>query len=172
MVTLFVPIYLFHLIQIPLKLYLHHLQELPAGGAPDYYPRFWTYFLAGALAFLYRDRIRFHLKGALVSAVAILTTAVIGRGLDTVMPFAFTYILLALAFSPRIRLQHWAKYGDFSYGLYLYGWPVQQSLIFLRTSWVNPALLFAMAVPATLVFAAGSWYVIERPFLRFKSSRS
>ena len=169
LVALFVPIYVFNLIQLPWKLYIYNWQELPVGGAPDYYPRFWTYYLAGALAFLYRDRIRFNLLGVVVSVAAILVTAAMGRGLDAVMPFAFTYILLSLAFFQRIRLQHWAKYGDVSYGLYLYGWPVQQSLIFLCKSWINPALLFAMALPSGLVFAVASWYLVERHFLRFKS---
>src|SRR5579862_1786892 len=82
---LFVPIYLFHLIQLPLKLYIYNWQELAVGGAPDQYPRLWTYFLAGAVAFLYRDRIRFHLQGVLVSAVAILIAAAVGWGFDEVM---------------------------------------------------------------------------------------
>ena len=121
LVALFVPIYVFQIIQLPLKLYVYNWQELPVGGAPDLYPHLWTYFLAGAVAFLHRDRIGFHLKGVLLSAAAIFTTGAIGRGLDVVMPFAMTYILLSFAFSWRVRLQRWAKYGDFSYGLYLYG---------------------------------------------------
>jgi peptidoglycan/LPS O-acetylase OafA/YrhL len=170
--ALFVPVYLFQVLQFPLRLWIYNWQELPLGGAPDYYPRFWTYFLIGALAFLYRERIRLDIRVALGGAACLVAAGVSGHGLDAVMPFALAYILLSLAFAERLRLQHWARRGDFSYGLYLYGWPVQQSLIMLCKPWITTWLLFAMAVPCSLAFAVCSWYAVERPFLRLKSKRS
>lgn len=166
--TLFVLIYIFYLLQMPFKLWIYNWRELPIGGAPDYYPRFWTYFFVGVLAFLYRDVIRYRRWAVLLCAAVILFTALIGRGLDVVLPFALAYVLFSAGFSQRLQLQHWGRKGDFSYGLYLYGWPVQQSVISLCKPWLNPWFLFAMAFPAALIFAVGSWHLLERPFLRLK----
>ncbi len=74
------------------------------GGAPDYYPRFWTYFLIGTLWYLYREQIRFDLRIALACAVAVGAIGATGHGLDALLPFALPYIFFSLAFSRRLRL--------------------------------------------------------------------
>jgi peptidoglycan/LPS O-acetylase OafA/YrhL len=169
--ALFLPIWLFDILQMPLKLWLYNWQELPVGGVPDNYPRFFTCFLAGTLAFLYRDRISFRPLIALLLLAATLALARAGHGLDAILPVSLTYLLLFVAFSPSIPLQRWARYGDFSYGLYLYGWPVQQSLILFCHSWLTPGILFLLSFPTTLLFAIISWHVVERPMLRLKRAR-
>ncbi len=62
------------------------------------------------------------------------------------------------------------RYGDFSYGLYIYGFPVQQAVVALGgTEWgFLPALLLGLVI--TLVLAALSWHVIEKPALSLKPS--
>lgn len=58
---------------------------------------------------------------------------------------------------------------DLSYGLYLYGFPVQQLLMYMWPE-LGPQRQFALALPATLALAAASWFLVERPALRLKSS--
>lgn len=60
--------------------------------------------------------------------------------------------------------------GDFSHGLFLYGYPVQQMIVAIHPV-VSPQLLAALAIPATLVFAMASWRWLEQPLLRLKQSR-
>jgi len=59
---------------------------------------------------------------------------------------------------------------DISYGVYLYGWPVQKLLI-----WYFPGLtsVAIFILSATLCAAAGycSWRIVEEPFLRIKPRR-
>ena len=62
--------------------------------------------------------------------------------------------------------------SDLSYGAYLYGWPVQQTLVagFLAAGWkLSPLVLFVLALAGTLLLAWASWVVIERPALRLKN---
>ena len=61
--------------------------------------------------------------------------------------------------------------GDYSYGLFLYGFPLQQGLAALYPS-LSPDQLTALALPAALLFAIASWHVIERRALSFKSWRA
>jgi peptidoglycan/LPS O-acetylase OafA/YrhL len=56
---------------------------------------------------------------------------------------------------------------DLSYGLYLYGFPVQQ---WVASQWRDASAWqnFALALPLTALLAAASWVCIERPALRLK----
>src|SRR5262249_2099963 len=152
----------------PAGITLYNWKEFPIGGAPDVYPRFLSYFLVGTIAFLYRERITYRPRIAVPFVVATLIIARLGHGIDVILPFSLCYLVLFVAFFPRIPLQNWAKYGDFSYGLYLCGWPVQQSVILICHAWITPWLVFVLSLPFALLFAIGSWYLIERRFLRLK----
>jgi peptidoglycan/LPS O-acetylase OafA/YrhL len=59
---------------------------------------------------------------------------------------------------------------DVSYGLYLYGFPVQQILVQLAGGEMRPVPLFAASLALTLVPATLSWFLVERPMLRLKGS--
>ena len=82
------------------------------------------------------------------------------------MPPVLAYIIFFFAFSPELHWRHAARFGDFSYGTYLYGFPVQQML----RSTFGPHIVFAgyMALSLGCSLAAGiaSWLLVERWFLR------
>ncbi|MBS0656736.1 MAG: acyltransferase [Verrucomicrobia bacterium] len=62
----------------------------------------------------------------------------------------------------------WLK-GDYSYGLYIYGWPVQQVLLHFGLHSSTGCLgFFALSLGTTLLFAALSWHLLERPALARK----
>ncbi|QZO01501.1 acyltransferase family protein [Chenggangzhangella methanolivorans] len=60
------------------------------------------------------------------------------------------------------------KGRDYSYGVYLYGYPLQQALIQLFPGVWSVATFFAASVAASLAMAAFSWNVIEKPILRLR----
>lgn len=60
--------------------------------------------------------------------------------------------------------------ADYSYGLYIYAFPVQQTLIHLYPDW-SLWLSISVCLVITMIFAALSWHVIEKPILRFKPKR-
>jgi peptidoglycan/LPS O-acetylase OafA/YrhL len=136
---------------------------------PSELPRFFAFFFAGACFYLYRDRIvRSRLLTALCIALLALT-AWWGWGLSLLLPLAGTYLLFYIAYHPRIRFYRFAKTGDYSYGLYLYGWPVQQLVLYFFAPYLNAHRLFLLAFPLTLAAAYFSWHVVEKRFLKMKS---
>ncbi|GAB3711805.1 acyltransferase family protein [Flavobacterium koreense] len=58
------------------------------------------------------------------------------------------------------------KIGDISYGIYIYGFPVQQTLMHYYK--FSPTILTLLSIPITVVFAFASWHLIEKKALSFK----
>ncbi|MEO8066852.1 MAG: acyltransferase [Flavobacteriales bacterium] len=72
-------------------------------------------------------------------------------------------LVLALAHLKGIpSFPSWGR-GDISYGTYLYGYPVQQSIVLMAPT--SPAMLLALSVPIACAFGLASWHFIERRFL-------
>jgi peptidoglycan/LPS O-acetylase OafA/YrhL len=80
----------------------------------------------------------------------------------------FSYGTLVLAFRTPASLRRLAAPGDVSYGVYVYAFPVQQSLSALWGSALSPGAMFALAAPITYALALLSWRLIERPALRLR----
>ena len=78
------------------------------------------------------------------------------------------YVVLVAAYHPRLQWPMFNRAGDYSYGLYVYSFPLQQSLM-ERLPGLEPAGLFALSLPLGLGVAALSWHWLERPALALKS---
>jgi peptidoglycan/LPS O-acetylase OafA/YrhL len=124
-------------------------------------------FALGAFAWVNRDWIPLSLFTA---AIALLVLTVnpgdIIRGPLFVVLVA--YALLTFALHPVVRFASFNRLGDYSYGLYLYAYPIQQALVHAQPS-VGPWTLFAEASVLTLATAICSWHGIEKPALALKS---
>lgn len=121
-------------------------------------------FAAGSCLYVWRDRARL---SALALAVMVALTAV-AHGTFAYKPLLYAseaYGVIWLALGPRFPYDPAA---DLSYGTYLYGWPVQQSLHALLPS-LGPLALFWPALAITLLIAAASWFLVEKPALRLKA---
>ncbi|AGA64616.1 acyltransferase 3 [Liberibacter crescens BT-1] len=61
--------------------------------------------------------------------------------------------------------------GDLSYGVYIYGFPVQQTISSLYGSKISFSLNFLLSLLLTIVFSFLSYNYIEKPILKLKPSR-
>ncbi|MDP9046477.1 MAG: acyltransferase [Pseudomonadota bacterium] len=138
-------------------------------GAIFGYPVFWSrllpYFVAGMLFQSCGARIRYSAFGAWVAAASLAVACAIPYALGFVLPLAGAYLILWLAFLPTTHASRFARHGDYSYGIYLYAFPIQQMLAHWSGTHA-PWLLFAMAWPATIVAGALSWHLVEHRFIR------
>ncbi len=83
------------------------------------------------------------------------------------LPVAYATVWLGLRDPPRNKL---LLSGDYSYGVYLYGFVAQQCLMHLFKDRIGSTLpLFLCALVGTSLFAVFSWHAIEEPALRLKS---
>ncbi|MCH2457271.1 MULTISPECIES: acyltransferase family protein [Henriciella] len=63
-----------------------------------------------------------------------------------------------------------ATMPDYSYGIYIWHYPVLQSVLLLNPD-MHPVALLAVSAPPVILAAAASWHVIEKPALQLKKRR-
>ena len=80
-------------------------------------------------------------------------------------PIAFGFMVFYIAYSFRF-LNNFGKYGDFTYGIYIYHFPVIQLFVFLGLfNKYHPLIICTSVLMLTLLLAILSWYLIEIPYL-------
>ena len=80
-------------------------------------------------------------------------------------PIAFGFMVFYIAYSFRF-LNNFGKYGDFTYGIYIYHFPVIQLFVFLGLfNKYPPLIICTLVLMVTLLLAIMSWYFIEIPYL-------
>jgi peptidoglycan/LPS O-acetylase OafA/YrhL len=130
--------------------------------------RFMFFFFAGAMTYFCRDRVTPRIRGLLVClAIPVAAIALGGSTLVRQAAVALTlpYLVLWFAYVPQGRIRLWNRVGDFSYGTYIYAFPVQ--LVLSRTAvGARPLANFALTMLVVVPIAALSWYGIERRALR------
>jgi peptidoglycan/LPS O-acetylase OafA/YrhL len=127
-------------------------------------------FAVGAILFLFRDVIP---RRIWIGALLVVGYLFALRRHDFTLSLyllviAFPYCAIAVAHRFPNFLKPITQRGDFSYGMYLYGWPVEQLLVLWlgRKAGVPDVLLLGLAVTTTL--AVGSWFLVEKPALALK----
>ncbi len=129
-------------------------------------PGYLCYFVCGIALFLYRDRFRSVPHYLVLIALAVLLLE-LKISITLLKPVALALIIyyIATRFS---FLNHFGKYGDFSYGLYIFHFPLIQLAV--HAGWFSSEsgiLLRALALlPLCLLSGFCSWHLIEKHFLK------
>lgn len=118
-------------------------------------------FGLGMAAYLWRDKI------ALRPAAALLALPLV-----IVLPWALAVAVLAYAcLAVALCLPQRPLGADYSYGVYIYGWPVAQGIVHLQPG-IDPVTLAVTSLAASLPFAMLSWHAVERPALHRSWARA
>ncbi len=129
--------------------------------------RFFSVFFVGGCFYLFKDRIRFHPVAALAFlACLVLFTWRFPAQFEFFLVVFGSYLLFYFTNLGERGFAWMHSVPDISYGVYLYGWPVQ---MFWIVFWGRSP--FAVFVASTLVcYVLGwlSWHYVERPALILK----
>ena len=138
--------------------YLKLEKQLPAQLA---------FFISGAALYYYIDFARKH-------SFKLLFAGLTGFALHKYLGLYFIYpaslaiitVYFAVFF---IYMGNWGKFGDFSYGTYIWHFPVLQAYIYVGMFNKSPYWALIISMLTVLILAFISWHIIEKPFLK-KSS--
>ncbi len=122
-------------------------------------------FMTGACVYLFSEKIFISKKGIFLAVISLTflkwdQTIILGV-------WAACYLSLCAGFMNLKKLPI-IRHGDYSYGVYLYGFPIERGLYIsfpILREWL-PLACAAMSV--TLVLAIFSWHLVEKPVLELK----
>jgi peptidoglycan/LPS O-acetylase OafA/YrhL len=126
-----------------------------------------AFFVAGMILYKLRDRRIFDGRIALLALAGLVASVPLGRFL-LLFPLFGAYLVLYLALDRRLPVLRAARFGDLSYGLYIYGWPAQQALLYASGGRLLWWQLFPLALAIAAALAFLSWHLVEQPALRLK----
>ena len=133
-------------------------------SSPDKWADMFPFFFVGSAFYLWRDRIPKSPTLLAVSITAVVASFWLG-GAFWALLLGGTYVALYVALSVAAEIRLLGRRVDLSYGVYLYGWPIQQLLLFYSGQKLGPLSLFAATLILTFAVAWLSWVYVEQPWL-------
>jgi len=128
-------------------------------------------FTVGAGLYVWRDRLP--LSGMLATGLWGLAAVLHGFGPAPGPAFlpafvlALCYSVFCLGYARVPGLLGYNRLGDYSYGIYIYAFPIQQ--LWAEAGVRDPLANIALSLPPVLVCAALSWHLVERRALALKA---
>lgn len=129
------------------------------------------YFLVGTGLYFLRDRLRGRWLALAAAAMAMYAAMAVSRepvAATLLEPLALGILVIGAA-TAAPYLGNFARYGDFSYGVYIIHFPVVQALVAIGLFARHPWGAFCASLALVAVLSALSWHLVERPFLRRRS---
>lgn len=127
---------------------------------------FFGFFGSGMVCWFIRDRLVLRWWAVPLAFAAFAVFVLLGRFI-MLFPLAGAYLVIAFARRHDPFLGYSKYLGDLSYGLYVYGWPSEELVMYLsggRANWWQILLgSLAIALPAAWL----SWHGIEKWALRW-----
>ncbi len=132
------------------------------------------FFFAGSALFLARGRVPFDARVAVSIMLLLVAEAVFLDGsrfsveplFDLLMLAPLAYLVIYAGLQPLPELPFF-RHGDYSYGVYLFHFPILQMLqnyFGFSQSWQ----LLAIGFPIVVCFAALSWHFVEKPVVSLR----
>lgn len=139
-----------------------------ADSAPiDSFMRFLLGFFLGGALYIFADKVKLSLAAAMVLALI----AVISYGTplyEIAQRAALAYGVVWFALVPAGLIRQFNRIGDYSYGIYILCFPIQQTFVLLYPD-ITPLWLLLGSFPVVLAAAMLSWHFVEHPALKRKA---
>jgi peptidoglycan/LPS O-acetylase OafA/YrhL len=124
-------------------------------------------FATGGLFYLTKEHIPSSKTLIISCTLVFIGTTLVHSEISTLLcDLVLPYIVIYLGFV-KLPWPYIFKSEDFSYGIYLYAYPIQQLTIHVWRQ-VNFSAFMAISLILTFICAIFSWYCIEKPALAFK----
>jgi peptidoglycan/LPS O-acetylase OafA/YrhL len=129
-----------------------------------------VYFLIGACVARFRLE-RWLTVTSLCAAVVLMLAVEPWPTVSRIVSWgAFPCVFLTFGLATSVVARALAHLGDYSYGVYIYAFPVQQTVLNLFPTLPMTAYVLS-TLTITLALAAASWHLVERWALRWKPRR-
>lgn len=124
-------------------------------------------FFAGAACYFWRDKIILHRSAFALACLALAITGFGNLVFFAIYSLALPYLILFLACVPAGAVRGFNRLGDYSYGIYIYAFPIQQTVLHCFPGSSVPFVFMSSLVP-TLALSCLSWHLLEKKCLKLK----
>ena len=128
---------------------------------------FFMFFL-GASFYVLREKILLSRWGFFFCMISLGLATFHEHVFFIVYVIVIAYVLFYLAYVPSGFIRKYNQLGDYSYGIYIYAFPVQQSVAHLMPG-VSVLQMVLVSAAATSLLAIFSWHLLEQRALRYKA---
>lgn len=126
-----------------------------------------TYFWAGAVFQAFGLKRFFTLSAAVMGCIALISLEPWPQLLQIASWVLLPLVVLSFGFSHSPLLSRLTQHGDFSYGIYIYAFPVQQTVALLKPH-ASIGFYLASCTILTLLCGILSWHFVEIHALKLK----
>lgn len=105
---------------------------------------------------------------AVVMFIVVIGASAFGAWGSIIFSLLLAVPVLVFALNPLPGVASIGRFGDMSYGLYVWAFPIQQLVIDRMNNALTPSTLTVVTLILTMPVAALSWWFIERPALSLK----
>lgn len=130
--------------------------------------RLFAFFGIGMICYVWREYVHLKISYFLGALVILGMSSCHDMAFLFLYPFALSYIILFLAYVPSGYIRKFNHLGDYSYGLYIYAFPIQQIIAALNKD-VSLSSMLLLSTLMTLCLSVLSWHFIEIRFLKRSS---
>lgn len=127
-----------------------------------------AFFYIGMLYYVYREYIELNIKIVPVAVCLLIAAYFLPVLIKPAMLLLWPYILFTVWFAIPQCSDCVGKTGDISYGLYLWGFVVQQFLSHIFGGQMPQLLNFVLSLLIACVLATATFLLTEKPFLKKK----
>ena len=133
----------------------------------NYLVKFSFMFFTGSSFYILKEHI--HLSSLLFWLMVIALAFAIGNVhlFYVIYTLSIAYLLFFVAYVPSGHIRKYNRLGDYSYGLYICAFPVQQSVAALIPG-VSVVYMILISAAVSIMLAVISWYLVERRALSLK----
>lgn len=124
------------------------------------------YFFIGATIYLYKDKIKMNIK-YFIFCLLILLTGISLNVTKYALILTMPYILMYIG-TIKLKKNYLKKIGDFSYGLYIYAFPIQQLIVYYFKNNITIWTYMFLSIIITSLFAIISTYLIDNNMKKIK----
>ena len=108
----------------------------------------------------------------IAAGIALAASNFLPHAIAITLPLCGTYLLMGVAYSSWLRGLNFGEHEDFSYGTYLYAYPVQQLIVKMAAGPFRRSCCFFIAAPISIGLGGLSWALVEWRFLRRGTNRN
>ena len=127
-----------------------------------------SYFFIGALYYVFKDYVYLNKYLAYICISILVLASFLGGFKSEDFLILWSYLVIYIGLLPSIMPDKIKFQGDYSYGIYIYAFPIQQLIIYILGGKMNPIINFGVSLILVFLVSILSWHFVEKKCLSFK----